>query len=124
MPIQSKRGDDKLTIFTVTGKISFEEVMRALKRSYAGNPTSNILWDLRKGSATDLTYDNLVKISEYTAKVSGKRQGGKTALVSPSDVDYGILRTLDSFGEVYEFSFYIRAFRDYDEAIVWLESKQ
>lgn len=122
MPILVDQTENDLTIFTVIGDALFAEVMDMLERIYRKNPTLNNLWDLRQGSAINLTYDHLVSIVEYIAKVAGKRKGGKTALVSPRDVDYGILRTIDAFGELNQLPFLIQVFRDFDEAIIWISS--
>lgn len=122
MPVHRKKVNESLTIFSGEGEVSFAEVMAALESFYSAEPTLNIIWDLRQGTAAKMSYDELMEIVGYLAKISGARRGGKSALVSPLDVDYGIFRMLDTLAEVEEFQFFIQVFRDYDEAIKWLES--
>jgi hypothetical protein len=121
MPIHCAYSDNDLTIFTVVGEISFADVMVTLETTYNDNPTLNILWDIRQGTAANITYEHLVAIADFIVKVSGKRRGGKTALVALHDAEYGVSRTLETLASIKEIPFAMQVFREYAEACAWLQ---
>ena len=123
MPIQTTQLDDDLVLCTAIDAITFAELMEVLKQFYEDDPPLNILWDLRQGTAVNLTYDHLGLIVDYVAKFSEKRKRGKTAFVVLRDVDYGIFRTMDTFADLKEVPLTLQAFHDYDEALQWLKNE-
>lgn len=123
MPIHRACLHKDLTIFTVIGEVTYEEAFDILRTFYAEHTTLNVLWDVRQGTMTRLTYARIRKVAEYVGLVADVRSGGKTALVTAKELDYGIGRTLDMLAKIIEAPFSFRVFKDYDEAITWLKSE-
>lgn len=124
MPIVHTYSGNEITIFTIIAEVTFADIMATLETIYKRNPTPNIMWDIREGTAVNLTYDHLTAIADYIVKVSEKRRGGKTALVALHDAEYGVSRTLDTLAKIKEIPFAIEVFRDYKAALNWLESEE
>ena len=122
MPIsQSIDASRVLTIFTVNGMMTFEEQMGAIKSFYDGKPTPNVLWDFRSMEGSRITSDELYEIVSYIEKHKDKRPQGKTALVSATEIDYGISRASEIYSEVKALPWSIRALRSFYEAIIWID---
>ena len=123
MAIKVTYKDNDLTIFTIIDELNMDELMALLQSIYQEKPTLNFLWDIRKGSIKQLSSENLAQIATFVKSVSGRRQAGRTAFVVARDVDYGIGRMLDAYGENEGLPIETRVFRNYVEAVVWLERK-
>ena len=124
MPITTTIDHDRqLTIHTVAGKPPFEELMTTLKQFWEDQPTMNLLWDLTKASLVHLTYSEARKIIDYVRPHTEKRAGGKTALVSPSDLEYGVSRQIKSLREFQHPSNQLEVFRSIEEANQWIDDE-
>jgi hypothetical protein len=123
MTITSSVDDDKqLTIHTVIGEASFEEGMSTLRQFWEGRPTINVLWDFRKASLARVTAEETEETMNYIKRHSAKRSGGKTALVVSGELEYGLSRMSQAFGEIKNLTLEIEVFRSYEDAIEWLVS--
>jgi hypothetical protein len=112
-----------LTIFTAEGDLTFDEQMAALKGFYGGIPTANVIWDFRGLQGTRISSEELQEIISYIKRDENKRLGGKTALVSATDLDFGLSRMSEMYAEAEELPWKIKAFRSMDEALRWLDSE-
>lgn len=124
MTIRTTRIEPNLTVFTIVGDTSFEEIMATLRSLYAASPTRDVMWDLRAGTISTLSYEQLNDIVDFVARVAEERAGGKTALVTWQQVDYGIARSIDGRGERRALPFNTRTFRSYDNALHWLSTDE
>ena len=108
----------QLTINIVAGELLFDGAVEAVKEFYEVKPTRDGLWDLREGTWEDLSDVRINIIIGFVAKHAHVREGGRTAMVVPADIDYGIARTAQSYAQ--NLPFEIGVFRTMDEAIKWL----
>ncbi len=121
MPITTEVDNDRqLTIHTVIGDVSFDEVILALKQFWEDPHTINVLWDIRKGSVTNVFSKEAELIVNYVKNHLGKRPEGKTAMVVSGDLEFGISRMGQALVEINRISLHMEIFRSYEEAIQWL----
>jgi len=121
MPITSSIDNEKqLTIHTAMGEVSFEDGMTTLRQFWEGQPTINVLWDLRKASLARVTSEETEAIMNYIQQHSEKRSGGKTALVVSGELEYGLSRMSQSLGEIKNLSLQMEVFRSFKKAMQWL----
>jgi hypothetical protein len=111
-----------LTVFTAAGELTYAEQLAALHDFYDGNPTANVLWDFRSIEGNRISTDELNKIIVFIKKRENKRPHGKTALVSTSDLDFGMSRVSQAYADIHELPWQLRAFRSMDEALKWLHA--
>jgi hypothetical protein len=79
------------------------------------------LWDLSRATILDLGEGQLRRLAcEIQKTSSGKRPGGKTALVVARPVDYGIGRMLEAYTEFEHLDFQLRVFNSVHAAREWL----
>ncbi|MGD0584608.1 MAG: hypothetical protein ABSA86_02380 [Oryzomonas sp.] len=109
-----------LTIRKIIGMVSSDELINALHRYYTGHITKNLLWDLTNGSVDKLTTGDIKHISQLVLQHAQTRIGGKTAIVAPSDVDYGMSRMLNTYAEIGNIPFETQVFRTQSEAAKWI----
>jgi hypothetical protein len=123
MTIRSYIDEDKdLTIFTVTGRLSFDEVMPVVKDFYDGNPTKNVLWDLTDIKEVQVTSEEVRLIVSYGPRYEGKRaSAGKTAFVVQKEVLFGMSRMFEIQSNMKNVPYTIEVFRNRDEAYQWLD---
>ena len=110
----------KLTIFTVSGKITAREFASAIRSFYAGDVTLYVLWDLRNGSieSTDSDVWNLARaVSTLNLSI---RSGGKTALVAGKGRSFGLARMYQLITDTMTLPFEIKVFTSIEEAHNWL----
>lgn len=111
-----------LTVFTVSGEMTYKEQAAALKDFYDAKPTANVLWDLRKQEGHRLTHEELQDIIVYVKSRETVRRTGKTAMVSNSDLDFGLARMIATFAEMENLPWEIQAFRTMDQALKWINA--
>lgn len=112
----------ELTIFTVTGELTFAAQMEALRRFYGEAPTANMLWDFRRLEGSRISSEELRRIIAFIRGQKDKRPYGKTALVSTSDLDFGLSRMSEAYAQSEGLPWDIQAFRSMAEALRWLET--
>ena len=110
-----------MTVFTVAGALTYAEQLAALQEFYDGNPTANVLWDFRSIEGNRITIEELNKIIVFIKRRESKRPHGKTALVSTTDLDFGLSRMSQTYADIHNVPWQIRAFRSMDEAIKWIK---
>ncbi|MBW1860322.1 MAG: hypothetical protein JRI70_09700 [Deltaproteobacteria bacterium] len=86
----------QLTIHIVEGELLFDDAMEAVKEFYEVKPTKDVLWDLREGTWEALSDERLRGLVSFVRKHAHVREGGRTAMVVPADIDYGIARAFQS----------------------------
>jgi hypothetical protein len=118
-------GSKNLTILTPSGEITFAEAMKALESFYQ-NPTRNLLLDFsgRDKIPLVLTGEEMAKLFKHLTTKKENRPGGKTAVVAPDDLRFGMSRMAEAFAEIEKLPWEMKAFRSMDEAIDWLNSDE
>ena len=112
----------QLTIHTVTGEITFAEIVEAVVKYYQGSITQLLLWDFSHASLGQTTSEQIHQLVYLTKPFTSRRKGGKTAFLFATDIDFGIGRMYEI--QVNGFDEYVthRVFRDKDPALKWLLS--
>ena len=112
-----------LTILTASGKITFADAMEALE-SFHKNPTRNLLLDFSRRAEIPLvlTGEEMAKLFRHLTTKKENRPAGKTAIVAPDDLRFGMSRMAEAFAEIEKLPWEMKAFRSMDEAIDWLAS--
>lgn len=120
MAIETTRDRDTgLTIHTVSGPVTEEDMYAALEDP---DPTPLILWDMSGAEVDHVTPLDLQRFVGRAAALGMKRKGGRTAVLAPDDLQFGLARMSEAFTEMDATPFGFRAFRDRDEALQWLTS--
>ena len=111
-----------LTVEICTGKIDIAEISEKVVEFYKSAPTMNILWDFTEADVSGIEADEIKNLADFAAGRTHSREGGKTAIVSPGDVTFGLSRMFQSFTELTDHPAEVRIFRTVDEAKRWFES--
>lgn len=121
MPVErSTDADRDLTVFVGSGELTFEDQMVALREFYGNEPTAHVVWDFRGIEGSRITPAQLRSIVAFVAEQRDKRPGGKTALVSGTDLDFGLSRMSQAYADSARVEWTIEVFRTMDEALAWL----
>lgn len=108
-----------VTVMKAFGTIIFKELMSVLQEFYTHNPTKFVVWDLTEASAAQIRSTDIDQIINFVSQYSRLRIGGKTAIVAPRDLEFGIGRMIDISAEIKEFQFKIEVFRKHLDAANW-----
>lgn len=111
-----------LTVEICIGKIDIVEVSEKIKEFYESGPTMNVLWDLSEADTSGIETGDVKAIADLTVSQAHSRKGGKTAIVSPKAIAFGLSRMFQSFAEMAEHQAQVQIFRSLDEAKRWIES--
>lgn len=109
-----------LTIVTVKGSVTFAEVRAHIVNFLGGEPTALVLWDIREGSLQEFSAESMRMLVSAGARDAVRRAGGRTAIVCPRDLDYGMSRMFQTIAELQSIPFEISVFRDIESAHAWL----
>lgn len=116
--------DASLTILTVIGVVTCEDVIHALEDFYENDVTQNILWDYIDADVSKITEKCMMQIIEIAKSYAHLRKKGRTAIVGRTDLTFGLSRMYEILSEVNEHSIQHRAFRNIDEATAWLKTDE
>ena len=109
-----------LTVFSVVGALTAIEARGVIKKFYADGITLNVLWDLSQCNVSNLTTDDVHSVAHTPRKYAEMRKGGKTAIVAPTDITFGLTRMYEFMTDMQNYSFKTQAFRTTQEAYQWL----
>jgi hypothetical protein len=109
-----------LTIATVKGTPTFNEIVSALKSFYGGQPTKKVVWNWTGSDPSHLTVTELERLASFPARYRDHRRGAKTAMVAPDDLAFGISRMFQTFGELNSLPFTLKVFHTLDDAFLWI----
>lgn len=121
MAIEVKRDKNQsLTIHTVKGLASEEEMYEALENFYNQEPTSLLLWDMSQAEVAHVKMDTLKAFIKRATALGNKRKDGKTAIFAPHDLQFGLARMSEVFAELESSPFKMGVFRSRQSALDWL----
>ncbi len=110
-----------LTMYTVNGEFTAEQVSETIREYYAGNPTHRVIWDFTAASFEKIAATVPQQMADVARQHSEVRvEGAKTALVFGSDAGFGLGRMFETFQELQNAPVAYRSFRSRDEALDWL----
>ncbi|MBN2323947.1 MAG: hypothetical protein JXQ30_09440 [Spirochaetes bacterium] len=113
-----------LTVFKCSSALTEQECLEAIRSFYKESPTKFTLWQLDGFSATNISTDALRRIYETIRTLGNKRKGGKTAIVAPLDLEYGLGRMIQTWAGIGGLPYETKVFRTPEEAGQWLFSKE
>jgi len=112
-----------LAVFTVRGMVSAEMYAQTIQDFYDQGPvTKNVLWDLTESTLDHLRTEDVKQIGRVPRKFVAERAGGKTAIVAPTDLAFGLARMYEFSAEPAEVPFAVKVYRSMEEAVTWLSS--
>ena len=97
--------------------------METIESFYASSPSASVMWDFTEADLSRLTADEVRMVASDVKSLAHSREGGKTAIVSPSELSYGMVRMYQTFAEIYEQTAIVEAFRSRLEADRWINEK-
>lgn len=112
--------DKDLTFHKIKGLVSAEELIDTMKAFYAKSTTLNVLLDLTEADLSKISTDELRRIISEVRMYADARQGGKTALVFYTDLEYGLGRMVEAFAEIENMPYEFRSYRSMEKAEEWL----
>jgi len=121
MPVRTVIDLEKgITKHVATGDVVNDEMFEAQREFYETGPTLLQFWDMAECSVTDITVGGMRTFIERASRKGQARKDGKTAVVVSSQLQYGLARMAEAFGEFVSLPFAFRVFKDRDEALAWL----
>lgn len=111
-----------LTVFDVVGEATFDEVWDVSSAFFRDGRSRLVLWDMTHGTVTPLTNEELEAIVKRAASF-GVIEDGKIAIAAPRDVDYGLSRAYQIYGDMHGYPMQTGVFRSRTEGMNWLVSE-
>ena len=111
-----------LTIHKCSGNLNKQEILDTIHSLYESPPTKYTLWDYSNASMNNIPSNDIRKIFTLVKNRGLARQGGKTAIVTPNDPEYGFAKMLQIMADLNDFPFEIKVFRYTGEFYQWLFS--
>jgi len=109
-----------VTMWKVIGILTYDELVNVLREFYAGNPTKHVVWDLSAASLAQIKFEDLEHVAEFVMQYLSSRAGGKTAIVAPDDLGFGLGRIVDSLAESKDAPIATHTFRNISDAAKWI----
>lgn len=97
--------------------------MKTVQVYYDDMPSLNVIWDLTEADPTSITAYEIRAMAKNVKKLSHSREGGKTAIISPKDISYGLSRMYQTYAEIFAQIINVEVFRSRLEAERWLGDK-
>lgn len=109
-----------LTVHEATEQIETDDIISALKDFYHNRVTTYLIWDLNKGGNPELSQNDIKRIIDFSIEYGSLRKNGKSAIVTDSDLYYGLSRVFEVHSEMEtDLSLVFLVFRNVEEAIDW-----
>ncbi len=111
----------QLVTFTCQGELTFDEISSHLKAMYASDDIEyirDVIWDLRHATLAGLSNEEILRTRDTVKAHKDVRKPGKSALVFPADVDFGLGRMYET--QAQDLPIKTRVFRTMEEALRWL----
>lgn len=100
---------------------SFRTIFEHIKTNSHSNLNRDTIWDMQLFNFNDSSAIELQSFISQTSEFSFGRNDKKVALVSRSDLGFGMLRVLETLSDE-EYGFTTMVFREIDDAIEWIEN--
>lgn len=116
------KAEKSLTILTVSGMLTIEEVIHAFENYIKHDVTPHLLWDFTDADLSQLDPEGMKQIIAFVKSKAHFRKNGRTALVGNQDLSFGISRMYKTLSEIEEHPLSHYVFRDIDKALAWLKT--
>ena len=114
----------ELSVVSATGTLTAREIGEVIDAYYAGVWTRLILWDFSSADLSRIKTEEVASLVQSTLRYSDRRKDGRTALLLPSDLAFGMGRMFEMLADLQGDSpttVQYRSFRDRSEAFAWLQ---
>jgi len=95
-----------------------------IKSFYGNQPAKNVIWDWTGSDPSQLTTSDVEKLANSPARYSDLRKGGRTAMVAPDDLSFGISRMFQTFGDMNGLPFIFKVFHSLGDAFLWISNPE
>lgn len=112
----SHEHDGELTVFTVNGNCTTDQVVSFIEENFK-DIKKYAMWDLVDGSLDDLSTENFRKIAK-AVKEHAKHE--KTAYIVEKSLEFNVLSMYMVYTKLINLSVKIKPFKNKDDAIKWL----
>jgi hypothetical protein len=112
--------DHDVTVFTVVGELTADDITGAIKTDYSQTPTTHILWDLTEGSLSGMTAHAFRQVADVAQGIRIPAPGARTAYVGSDDLAYGLMRMYTALAALARVPAEYQVFRTKGEALAWL----
>jgi hypothetical protein len=124
MPVRTEIDrENDITEHIATGDVIDEEMFSAQNEFYGDGPTRLQLWDMSGCVVTGVTIGGMRTFIEQAALKGRTRENGKTAVITGSELQFGLARMAETFAEFANIPFEFRVFRDRAGALAWLKEE-
>ena len=112
----------QLTVHRCQGRVAVTDIEKIIVGFYDQEPTLNVLWDFSEADLSKVTIGEIEQLAKTVNAVSHSRSSGKSAIISPQDISFGLSRVYQAFAESGEAKSETKVFRNEQEALDWLKS--
>ena len=116
--------DKDLTVLKVSGELTAGQLINSLEEFYRSDFTSRLLWDFSETDLRAATREHIEEVLAVAKRYAPLRKDGRTAILAPNTLDYGIARMYEIISENKGHPVSHSVFRDRDEAMRWLTSAE
>lgn len=109
-----------LTVQTVSGDISGDDLILAIREFFAGDKTSHTLWDFRDADLSSLSGNTVRRVAAEAFRFTDQIPSGKTAIVARTDLVFGLGRMFEAFQEISNSTRSHQTFRSMEAAMNWI----
>jgi len=114
------RSFENCIVMEVIGSPSARQLIKAMNEIYQGKIPMLIIWDFTRGSAIKLSSADLTGLATHAKTYGDKRTGGRSAIIAPRDLEYGMGRMLEVYVEINKLPNQYKVFRDMESAAEWI----
>ncbi len=124
MPAIEKSVDQSrgITTYQAGGVVSARDIIASNTEFYENAPTALLLWDFTGADLSGLSSEDLQAIVAVSRRLAHLRPPGKTAIVAPSSLEFGVSRMYETFTKIWEHPVPHQVFKSRDEALEWLQT--
>ena len=113
--------EHSLSIFTITGSVLVDEIVRVILTHFPEHRSDNSVWDLTEADLSVLTKDGIERIVEAGRAVAPyRRADGRTAMVVQKHTERVLLKVYKAVNELQGAPRPLRFFDTRADAIAWI----
>ena len=113
---------NQLATFTVKGKIDFHALLSSINHAFAdSDQIEGYLWDLRHAKGGQRI--SLPQIAQFYSLCGNhfyKVPSRYVAFLVSEEIGFGLAQVMSTFEELYDVYLNVRVFKNYEEALAWL----
>jgi len=110
----------QLSVHTIEGAINDDDIITTIEEYNRGEPTLFVIWDFSDADLSGFNEENIQFMLKFGKHYTANQTGGKTALVLPDDMQFGLGRMVEAYAELMGIDRPIRSFRSQAAARRWL----